>query len=129
MDRSTLVRRALQGNALFSVITGLVLLLDTDQVGLWLGVHVPLLLRLVGGALLVFAVDLVHQSTRPEVPTARVAVTCAADFAWVAATAVLLVGWHELFSTTGVVLLVAVAAVVELAGTLQLVGLRRVLRA
>lgn len=124
-DDSVLLRRALLGNALFSGPSGMLLLLFAPEIGAWIGVRSPGLLRLVGALLILFAVDLAHQSRREVMVRARAVVASLSDLAWVAASGVLVVRHPELLSGAGRALVIAVAAVVLLFAALQLAGLGR----
>ena len=106
-----LLRRALLGNAAFSAICGvLIVVLDQHIVALMakLEHHLwPLGLMLIG-----FAAFLVWLSTRPAVSPAWINAVIAADLAWVAGTIVLLVGWHGMLTGAGLWILGLVGALV-----------------
>jgi len=125
---SRLVRMALLGNAAFSLMSGVLLLVASGHVAGLLGVSFTLPLQLIGGGLVVFAADLVHQATREEISTSRGLLASAGDFAWVAGTAVVILGWGAHLSTTGILMLGAVALFVADFGALQLWGLRKLTR-
>lgn len=122
---SRLLRFALLGNALFSTLSGLLLLLAPGTVGNWLGVEADWILRVLGAGLLGFALDLIHQATRSRMVSWRGLLSSLADLAWVLSTAGLLIltpGW---FSPLGAGLLIAVASVVLVFGCLQFLGVKR----
>lgn len=121
---ATLLRRALLGNAAFSAICGLlVVVLDTRiaavmsdlQHHLW-----PLGLMLLG-----FAASLVWFSTRPTISSAWVTSVIVADLAWVVGTVGLLVGWHGTLTAAGLWILAMVGMLVFTFAELQWLGLRR----
>lgn len=114
------LRFALGANALFSFVSGLLMLLRPSLVGGWLGVDAPLLLQIVGFGLLIFTAELVYQAARPRMLTWRALLASAADFLWVIGSVVLLVFWSQLFSSEGVALIAGVAGVVFLFGAGQL---------
>jgi hypothetical protein len=122
------LRWALRGNAVFSTVSGVMMVLKPELVSSWLGVSIAWLLPWIGGGLLLFAVDLVHQSVQAELSSLRARIASVSDFAWTLGTVVLLVGWGHLFSWQGKVLLVAIAVVVEVFGSWQWLGLRAMLR-
>lgn len=112
MNNTRPLHIALLANAVFSVVCGLLMLVWPGFIENLLGIQAPLLLRLVGLGLLVFAVDLVHQATRPRLATWRALYASVSDFLWVITSVVGLLLFSDLFSLTGVVLLLIVAGVV-----------------
>lgn len=125
-SRSTLLPRALISNAAFSGLCGLTLLLAAGPVAGWLGPSADGFLRGLGAGLLGFAGGLVFLARSEAPPPALVLTATAADFAWVAGSAVLLVAYPDVLSRAGVWTVVVVALVVAVLGLAQLVGLRRV---
>lgn len=112
----------LHANALSSMLTGLALVLLAGPLAPYVGLG-PMFLRVSGLALVPFAL-FVFALARQERPSRRlVALVSAMDFAWVVAS--LAVVFAMPLTTLGNVLVLAVAVVVELFGTLQLVYARR----
>jgi hypothetical protein len=72
------LRFALGANALFSFVSGLLMLLRPSLIGGWLGVEAPLLLQIVGFGLLIFTAELVYQAARPRILTWRALLASAA---------------------------------------------------
>lgn len=124
-ERSTLLVRALAANAVFSGGSGLTLLAASGAAGTWLGVDETWILRALGGGLLAFAAGLFLMARSPRPSRPLVLAVSGADFAWVAGSAVLLLGFPDLLTPAGDVAVAAVAAVVAGLGGGQLVGLRR----
>jgi ribosome-associated toxin RatA of RatAB toxin-antitoxin module len=114
------LRFALGANALFSFVSGLLMLVRPSLVGGWLGIDAPRLLQIIGFGLLIFAAELVYQAARPRMLTWRALLASAADFLWVIGSVVLLVFWSQLFSPGGGALVAAVAGIVFLFGVAQL---------
>ncbi len=114
------LRIALAANAAFSLTSAGLMLFLPSLVGDWLGVHTPLVLQAIAVGLLVFAMDLLHQATRSRMATWRALYASAGDFAWVAATAVLLTLFPRSLSVEGNTLVVGVAVVVGAFGLWQL---------
>lgn len=123
--RPALLGRALIGNAVFSAVSGLVLLLATEPAAAWLGVPEVWLLRSLGGGLVAFGAGLLllARSDRPR--RGLVVAASASDFAWVAGSALLLLGFPDLLTPDGRAAVAGVAVVVAGLGGAQLVGLRR----
>ena len=121
---AVLLRRALLGNAAFSALCGiLIVIFDARIVGFITNVQHHL--WPLGAMLLAFAVSLAWFSTRSRVSSAWVSSVIAADLAWVAGTAVLLTGWHGSLTAAGIAILIAVAVFVFAFAELQWLGLRR----
>jgi len=126
--QSRLLRLALSGNALFATFCALLMLAAPNKVGSWLGLEAVWIYQAIAAGLLIFAADLVHQATRKRMASWRGLYASMADFAWVGATALLLLlapGW---LSPGGAALLAGVAAVVLLFGVLQVLGVNRLHR-
>lgn len=114
------LRIALIANAAFSLTSAGLILFLPSLVGDWLGVHAPLVLRGIAAGLVVFAIDLLHQATRYRMATWRALYASAGDFAWVAATVVLLTLFPRGLSVEGNAIVVGVAFVVGAFGSWQL---------
>lgn len=119
-----LLKRALLGNAVFSAICGLLIVVfDTRIVAMMTDLqhHLwPLGLMLLG-----FAGSLLWFSTRPTISSAWVTSVIVADLAWVAGTVGLLVGWHGMLTAAGLWILAVVGLLVFAFAELQWLGLRR----
>lgn len=127
--RTLSLRIALAANAAFSLSCAGVLLLRPDLVANWLGFEAILLLRAIGVGLMAFAADLIHQTTRPRLLTWRALYASVADLLWVIGTLALVLTFPSLLSTTGVALLLAIAAAVLSFGVWQLLAINRAHRA
>lgn len=119
---TTIHRRALASNAVFSAVSGAIAVAAPTAVAALLGDVPPVAVTIVGVSLLGFAglVGYVAASRwrQPRV----VSLISAADFSWVVTTVVLLAGWSGLFTTGGIILLLAIALIVGVFGSLQLLG-------
>jgi hypothetical protein len=123
MNNARPLRIALLTNAVFSATCGLVVLAKPVFAGIFLGLHAPLLLRLLGVGLLLFSIDLVHQATRPRLATWRALYASVGDFLWVITSVLGLLLFSNLFSLTGVVLVLVIAGVVLSFGCWQIWGI------
>lgn len=110
-------------NALFSTLCAVVMLAAPQVVADAIGLPWPLALSVIGAGLLVFAAQLVWVGRSGHRRWAMVSTL--EDFAWVAATPVVLVWLWPQFTLPGVAILVSVAVLVELLGTWQWLALRR----
>lgn len=122
------LRIALLSNATFSGICGLLMLLWSGWVGGLLGVEGSFVLRLVGLGLLLFAADLIHQVSRSRLATWRALYASIADALWVVMSLLGLGLFPELFSWSGKVVLLLVAAIVATFGGWQIWGIDRYYR-
>lgn len=111
--------RALKQNAVFSGLSGLFLLLLPEFVVQFLDLGASWFFRALGVGLLLFAVDLVHQTRQVYLSPLRAMLAALADFAWVLGTAVFLLSWGKDATTQGQVALVLIAAVVAQFGMRQ----------
>jgi ribosome-associated toxin RatA of RatAB toxin-antitoxin module len=82
----------------------------------------------VGIGLILFSLELFYQVSRARLIAWRALAASLADFGWVALSALLLFWAHAAFSGAGLLLIVLVAVVVALFGTLQFLGMDRLFR-
>lgn len=121
--QSTLLRRALQGNALFSLACGSASLFFAASLAPIIGGVDPWILRLLGVGLFLFAAVLFWLARSASVnPGAALAVTFA-DLGWVAGS-ILLLSFASMISADGRVIIASVAGIVLLCAILQAAGLR-----
>ena len=124
-DPSTLLRRALVANALFSGLSGMILALGARPVASFLGLQDAVVLTVAGALLLLYAAGLFYVATRPAVNRAAAWLAVALDLLWVVGSAlILLAGWLPL-TTAGKWAVGIVAELVFLFALFQLLGLRR----
>jgi len=127
-DRSRPLRAALAANALFSAITGAMLATLAAQIGNIIGFEFPLVLRLVGFGLLLFAGFVAFVGSRNRVSALSSVLVSLADLAWVIGTVAVLSISDQAFNDVGVTTLLAVALIVLACAVLQLLGARHMLR-
>ena len=124
-DTTCLLRTALRANAIFSCLSGVILLVFSAAIGEWLGFERRLPLMIVGGMLLVFALSLVIYASRRTVRLAEAWTAIGSDLAWVIGTAALLWMAPDLFSLTGKLILIVIALLVGAFALLQYLGVRQ----
>lgn len=129
MNTARSLRAALLANAVFSASCGLLMLVWPVLIEAWLGIRAPLLLRVLGFGLLLFAADLLHQATRPRLATWRALYASVSDLLWVIGSTVGLLLFSKLFSLTGVGVVLIVAVIVLALGGWQVWGIDRAHRA
>jgi hypothetical protein len=122
--RAALLRAALRGNALFSTLTGLSLLLAAGALDPLLGVP-ALALRLVGLGLLPFAWALWRNAGRERLDRREAWIAVALDLGWVAGSLALVLADLWPLTTAGTWTVLGVAEVVFLCAVLQWVGLAK----
>lgn len=117
-----LLIRTLEANAVFSALSGAVLIalavVGTDALGV-----PPSVLGLVGSALLPFAWFVRHTARRPQPILVRLII--GGDVSWVVAAAVILIGFPGTLSPMGSIFLALASLVVADFAVMQLVGSRR----
>ena len=118
------VRRVLIADALISGMTGIAMIVAAGALEPLLNIPAPLM-RTAGVALLPFAAMVVYFSQPAQLTRARVWTVIALNFAWVAASVLVLLGGVIQPSTIGIAFVVFQAVVVAVLGELQVVGLRR----
>lgn len=130
MFDSAVLRACLALNAMFSALSGAVLIFLPDAISGLLFTnaqdHYTLVLGIVGIGVLTFALAVAMLATNRHINTAWVRVVIFMDIAWVLASALTLCGSYAVFTDTGVVVISVVAACVAGFAAGQIVGLRRV---
>jgi hypothetical protein len=116
------LRIALFGNAVFSAVSAIVLIMFPEMAGSLIGTTNHILLMVIGIGLGVFSLDLFHQASRQRMQTWRALYSSLGDATWVLGTVILLIWFPNLVSEKGRVLLICIALVVAIFGALQLWG-------
>jgi hypothetical protein len=123
-ERQQLLRRALLANALFSTISGLVLVLAQRWVVRLLGLPETINLVSLGISLLVFAAILLLFARKRQIKLLDAWIAVILDATWVVGSCPLL--FMAPFSTSGKWVVGIVAEVVMLFALLQWLGIRRI---
>lgn len=120
----TLLRRALQLDAVASIGSTAAALLAAGPISAFTGIPAPLV-QTIGAVFLVFTATIVYGSTRPVIDRRIAWVIMIANFSWVALSAAALIfGWLPL-TPAGFWVVVAQAVLVDLLAVAQFLGLRR----
>jgi hypothetical protein len=123
-EPSCFLRKALIGNALFSTLSGLTILLAQGWVLRILGLPSSVNLLILGAGLIVFAVTLVINARKQQVKKSDAWIAVLMDVAWVLGSYILI--FIVPFSTEGKWVLGVVAELVLAFAVLQFVGIRRI---
>ena len=118
------LRKALMGNALFSTLSGLTILLAQGWVLRILGLPSSVNLLILGAGLIVFAVTLVINARKRKVKKSDAWIAVLMDVAWVLGSYILI--FIVPFSTEGKWVVGVVAELVLVFAVLQFVGIRRI---
>ena len=121
---TSFVRRILFADSLISGVTGALMAFAAPLLESWLGLPAPLL-RVAGIALLPFAAVVGWLALQTSPARAGVQAIIAANFAWVAASILLLLVGGVDPTALGIAFVIFQAAVVGALGELQYMGLRR----
>ena len=127
-----LLRRTLWGNAVFSVISGAVLvafatpfaLLATEAPVSVMGLDLALVFELLGLGVVAFGAICAWAASRETLPRSWAQVIFAADIAWVVGSALVLM-LPAAWTTAGIVGIAVVALIVADLAVLEYLGLRR----
>lgn len=119
-----LLRKALLGNALFSTLSGLTILIGQRWVSRILGLTNNVNIWILGVGLIVFAVILTINARRQNVKTTDAWVAVWMDLAWVVGSGVLI--FVVPFSMAGKWIVLLVAEIVLVFALLQFLGIRRI---
>jgi hypothetical protein len=122
--RPTLLRRALQGNAIFSAITGAIMIFEAGPLATWLGLNLAVVLVAAGVILILYALGLFQLARGKSVVRRLVAAAIFLDLAWVAGSAIILLTGVLSLTVAGKWTVGLVADVVAVFAILQFLGLR-----
>jgi hypothetical protein len=125
-ERQGLLKKALTGNALFSVISGAAILLANRWLVKFLGLPDQVSLALLGISLLVYAILLWLNARKAKIKITGAWVAIVMDVVWVVASYALIVVVP--FSVGGKWVVALVAELVLAFAVLQWMGVRRVLK-
>ena len=116
--------RALRLNAWFSGITAILLIIAAPWIAKQLGLPGPLNVYVIGGFLVVFALQLANIVRTGAVRTWEVVGIIGGDLAWVLGSIILVAMYHPALTTAGLILVDAVAIAVLVFAIQQIRGLR-----
>lgn len=124
-SQSTLLRRALLGNSIFSALSGVVLIAGASPIATFLGVDAPVVLAGIGVALAGYAVLLYRAATGEPLDPRAGMIAVELDVAWVIGSVILLVsGWLPL-TAEGKWAIAIIAEIVAVFAIVQYFGVRK----
>lgn len=124
-SKSTLLRRTLQANGIFSGLSGIAFIADAGPLASFLGLTSALPLLVIGAVLLLHAAILLVKANQEPIDPRLAWYAIIGDVAWVIASVeILLTGWLPL-TTAGWWAVAIVADIVAVFAIVQFYGLRR----
>jgi len=123
-DRQNLLRRALRGNALFSILSGVVILVTNRTLAEFLGLPGDADLTAVGIGLLAYAGWLLWNARQKTIRVVEAWIAVILDILWVIGSYALV--FAATLSSGGKWIVGMVAEMVLLFGVVQWLGLRRI---
>jgi hypothetical protein len=125
-SKFTFLRRALQSNAFFSLLTGLAFMVAAGPVARFLGANIPAAIVLaVGVSLLPFGYGVYRVAAQPEIVPRQAGIITVMDITWVVGSYLLLALAWDAFSVAGRWFVGLQAEAVFTFAVLQFIGLRR----
>ena len=125
INEKSFLQRAVLGNAVFSGISGLIMVLAADALSQYLGLGSPIILTVVGIVLLLYMPILVWLANKSPVPMHFAWEVIALDVLWVLGSVLLIFTDLVPLSIGGKWTVALIADIVALFAILQYVGLRR----
>lgn len=122
---NSLLRRALQGDGLFGIISGLVCIFAASPIASYMGLAGSLPILVLGIVLIVWGVGLFALSSRAVIDRRLSVTVILANVAWVIGSLIILAADLFALSTGGRWALLIVADMVTLFAIAEFVGLRR----
>jgi hypothetical protein len=120
-----LLKNALRGNAIFSILSAIVALVASGSIADLMGVDANLPFLIVGVGLVIWAVEVFVISSQDPIRPQLVKLVIGGDLLWVVGSAALLLFDPFDFATEGKWLVLVLADVVLTFAIVQYVGLRR----
>ena len=121
----TLLRRALVGNALFSAVAAVVMIVASGRISDFTGLSPGWVPAAIGAGVLIWAVDVAYIARRDEIPRWLAWMVIGGDLARVAASyGIIIAGVPEL-TTAGAWTVGILAEIVAAFAAIQYLGLRR----
>jgi hypothetical protein len=125
IERKTFLQRSLLGNAAFSGISGLLMVLAAGPISQFLGLGNPLFMTVIGIILLLYMPFLVWLSIQSPVPNWMAWAVIELDVLWVIGSLILIFTDLVPLTTAGKWAVAITADIVTVFAILQYVGLRR----
>ena len=122
---SNLLRRALLGNCIFSMLSGLFFLLAANPITNFLGLDLPMVISVTGINLLLFAAIVYKVATASPINRTLALIIVALDVAWVVGSIMLIFVNMVPLTTAGKWAIAIVADIVSLFAIAQYIGIRR----
>jgi len=124
--QSSVLKSALLSNAVFSAVSGVVLIVFGGVTADLIGIGEPLIYQVIGAGLIGFAGVVSWTGTRTPINPFWATLISVADGLWVVGTALLIVFAFGALKPTGIVALLVVAGVVAFFGAWQIRGVRQI---
>ena len=124
-DKGRLLRSALLGNSIFSLLSGLDFVLFSRPISKFIGNTAPTVILVLGIILIAFAAELYLLSRVEKINRFLVWAVIISDVLWVIASAVLIFTDLVQFTSAGNWALAVIADIVLVFAILQYVGLRK----
>jgi hypothetical protein len=117
------LKNAFIGNAVFSFLSGLVMIILNDSLSLYIGISIAYLLPIIGINLIVFSICLWFISRYTKIRDYIAWTIVLLDLAWVLGSAV--VASIDVLTVQGNMVVMLLAAIVFLLSVFQLIGIRK----
>ena len=136
-SQSSLLRTTLRTNAVFSIISGGLMILASAGIAAFLGIADATILGFLSGSsfilvlgigVLLFGLGVLYDVTRPEFSRLYATAILVGDIVWVVASAILLLTHALPLSTAGNWTVLIVADIVTVFAIAEYIGLRRLSR-
>ncbi len=124
-QQSTLLKKGLRGNAVFSALSGTIALIAAPALASFTGLTAPIIFYILGVVLLVYAADLWWVSSKEPIDQRFAWAAIILDVLWIlGSTLILITGWLSL-TVAGRWTIFFLAEIVAIFAIIQYIGLRR----
>jgi hypothetical protein len=127
-NNSNLLKYALYGNTVFSLLSGIEFTFFSKFIANFLGISASWVVMAIGIGLILYAIGLYTAAKANPINTKFATFAVYADLAWVVLSVVLIFGNFVAFTTAGKWAIAIVADIVLVFAILQYVGLKRLVK-
>ncbi len=122
-DQSSLLRKSLRANAVFSAACAAALIISSDAIATLIGLGSETLYLALGVGLALFAARLLYLAGSKSISTINALIASVSDVIWVIGTVIILTVYQAKLTDTGILIILGVAVCVAVFGALQAIGI------
>jgi hypothetical protein len=123
IKQHSMLRKTLLSNAIFSFLSGLLMVVLNNWLSSFIGVPYPIILIAIGSGLIIFSLWLFSLALKQDIQIMIIGSVVIMDLIWVVGSVILVIA--QLLTSQGNSLCLALASVVFILALLQIIGIRK----